>query len=42
MNNYIKESNQLKEFFIDFALKLSNNFPKPVKKFICEMFIWYC
>ena len=37
MNNYIKESNQLKEFFIDFALKLSNNFPKPVKKFICEM-----
>ena len=37
MNNYIKESNQLKEFFIDFALKLSKNFSKPVKKFICEM-----
>ena len=37
MNNYIKQSNQLKEFFIDFALKLSKNFTKPNKKFICEM-----
>lgn len=37
MNNYIKESNQMKEFLIDFGLKIAKKFHKPKIKFICEM-----
>lgn len=37
MNNYIKKSNQMKEFLMDFGLKISKRFHKPKIKFICEM-----
>ena len=37
MNNYIKESNQMKELLLDFGLKIAKKIHKPKIKFICEM-----
>lgn len=37
MINYSKFSNQLKELFVDFSLKLANNLHKPHIKFVTEM-----